>query len=105
MGLPGQGRAPPDEARIVVCADNFHGRTTTIVGFSTDASARADFGPFAPGFVTVPYGDAAALEAAIDDRTVAVLIEPIQGEAGVVIPPDRLPGRCRPDLSERRTCS
>ena len=78
---------PADEARIVVCADNFHGRTTTIVGFSTDATARSDFGPFAPGFVIVPYGDATALEAAMDDRTVAVLIEPIQGEAGVVIPP------------------
>lgn len=78
---------PEGEARIIVCTDNFHGRTTTIVGFSTDESARADFGPFTPGFVTVPFGDAGAMEAAIDDRTVAVLVEPIQGEAGVIIPP------------------
>jgi ornithine--oxo-acid transaminase len=79
---------PRDEARIVVCSDNFHGRTTTIVGFSTDDTARADFGPFTPGFDTVPYGDAGARVAAIEDRTVAVLVEPIQGEAGVMIPPD-----------------
>jgi ornithine--oxo-acid transaminase len=63
-----------------------HGRTTTIVGFSSDPEARNDFGPFAPGFVSVPYGDARALEAAIDDDTVAVLLEPIQGEAGIVVP-------------------
>jgi ornithine--oxo-acid transaminase len=78
---------PAGEARIVVFEGNFHGRTTTIVGFSSDESARADFGPFTPGFVTVPYGDAAALEAALDDRTVAVLLEPVQGEAGVISPP------------------
>jgi len=75
-------------AKIVVMAGNFHGRTTTIVSFSDDAEARADFGPFTPGFVTVPYGDAAALEAAIDEDTVAVLVEPIQGEAGIVVPPE-----------------
>jgi ornithine--oxo-acid transaminase len=75
-------------ARIVVASGNFHGRTTTIVGFSDDPDARDGFGPFAPGFVTVPYGDLAALEAAIDEHTVAVLIEPIQGEGGVVIPPE-----------------
>ncbi|WP_440696508.1 ornithine--oxo-acid transaminase [Clavibacter nebraskensis] len=75
-------------AKIVVMAGNFHGRTTTIVSFSDDEEARADFGPFTPGFVTVPYGDAAALEAAIDDDTVAVLVEPIQGEAGIVVPPE-----------------
>lgn len=74
-------------ANIIVAAGNFHGRTTTIISFSDDASARADFGPFTPGFRTVPYGDAAALEAAIDENTVAVLLEPIQGEAGVVVPP------------------
>jgi ornithine--oxo-acid transaminase len=73
-------------AKIIVADGNFHGRTTTIVGFSSDPDARNDFGPFTPGFVSVPYGDAAALEAAIDDDTVAVLIEPIQGEAGVVVP-------------------
>jgi ornithine--oxo-acid transaminase len=75
-------------AKIIVMAGNFHGRTTTIVSFSDDEEARADFGPFTPGFVTVPYGDAAALEAAIDDDTVAVLVEPIQGEAGIVVPPE-----------------
>ncbi|WP_088287107.1 ornithine--oxo-acid transaminase [Kineosporia sp. A_224] len=78
---------PDGEATIVVAAGNFHGRTTTIVSFSTDESARAGFGPFTPGFRVVPYGDAAALEAAVDDTTVAVLLEPVQGEAGVVIPP------------------
>jgi ornithine--oxo-acid transaminase len=74
-------------ANIIVAAGNFHGRTTTIISFSDDESARADFGPFTPGFRTVPYGDAAALEAAIDENTVAVLLEPIQGEAGIVVPP------------------
>ncbi len=79
---------PADRATIIVADDNFHGRTTTIVGFSSDDDARTDFGPFTPGFVSVPHGDLDALEAAIDDTTVAVLVEPIQGEAGVVIPPD-----------------
>ncbi|MBM9504676.1 ornithine--oxo-acid transaminase [Streptomyces sp. KK5PA1] len=78
---------PDGKANIVVAADNFHGRTTTIVSFSTDPEARADFGPYTPGFTVVPYGDLAALEAAVDDDTVAVLIEPIQGEAGVLVPP------------------
>ncbi len=83
---------PAERAQILVMEDNFHGRTTTIVGFSTDPDSRGNFGPFTPGFVVVPYGDAAALEAAITPETVAVLIEPIQGEAGVVIPPrDFLP--------------
>jgi ornithine--oxo-acid transaminase len=77
-----------DQATIIVADSNFHGRTTTIVGFSTDPVAREGFGPFAPGFRTVPFGDAAALEAAIDETTVAVLIEPIQGEAGVILPPE-----------------
>ncbi|MFI5677559.1 ornithine--oxo-acid transaminase [Streptomyces cellulosae] len=77
---------PADRATIVVAADNFHGRTTTIVSFSTDETARAGFGPFTPGFRVVPYNDLAALEAAVDETTAAVLIEPIQGEAGVVIP-------------------
>ncbi|GAA5206332.1 ornithine--oxo-acid transaminase [Microbacterium kyungheense] len=79
---------PADAAQIVVAHGNFHGRTTTIVGFSDDASARDGFGPFTPGFVGVPFGDAAAIAAAITPETVAVLIEPIQGEAGVVIPPE-----------------
>jgi ornithine--oxo-acid transaminase len=79
---------PEGRARIVVMGGNFHGRTTTIVGFSDDASARDGFGPFTPGFVRVPFGDAAALAAAVDDDTVAVLLEPIQGEGGVLLPPD-----------------
>jgi len=79
---------PFDAAKIIVFGGNFHGRTTTIVGFSDDPGARDGFGPFTPGFVRVPYGDAAAVEAAIDENTVAVLLEPIQGEAGVIIPPD-----------------
>jgi ornithine--oxo-acid transaminase len=79
---------PQDQAEVIVCANNFHGRTLTIVGFSTDATARAGFGPFTPGFSRiVPFGDAAALEAAITPNTVAFLVEPIQGEAGVIIPP------------------
>lgn len=75
-------------AEIIVCQGNFHGRTTTIVGFSSEESYRENFGPFTPGFVTIPYGDVAALEAAITPHTVAFLVEPIQGEGGVVLPPD-----------------
>jgi ornithine--oxo-acid transaminase len=78
---------PTDQAEIIACEGNFHGRTTTIVGFSTEAQYRHDFGPFTPGFKTVPYGDAAALEAAITPNTAAFLVEPIQGEGGVVMPP------------------
>jgi ornithine--oxo-acid transaminase len=78
---------PAGQAKIIVAAENFHGRTTTIISFSTDPDARADFGPYTPGFVVVPYGDAAALSAAVDEDTVAVLVEPIQGEAGVLVPP------------------
>src|SRR5438105_989025 len=77
---------PDGTAEIVVAGSNFHGRTTTIVSFSTDETARADFGPFTPGFVTVKYGDAAALRDAITPRTAAVLLEPVQGEAGVIVP-------------------
>jgi ornithine--oxo-acid transaminase len=78
---------PDGEATIVVAAGNFHGRTTTIISFSTDPVARDGFGPFTPGFRIVPYGDADALAAAVDGTTVAVLLEPVQGEAGVVVPP------------------
>jgi ornithine--oxo-acid transaminase len=78
---------PRDRAEIIVCADNFHGRTTTIVSFSTDEQYRDGFGPLTPGFVVIPYGDAAALEAAITPDTAAFLVEPIQGEAGIIIPP------------------
>lgn len=78
---------PDGQAEIIVCANNFHGRTLGIVGFSTDPETRTHFGPFAPGFKIIPFGDTAALEEAITPNTVAFLVEPIQGEAGVVIPP------------------
>jgi ornithine--oxo-acid transaminase len=78
---------PDGQATIVVAENNFHGRTTTIVSFSTDPDARNDYGPYTPGFRIVPYGDLAATAEAIDDTTVAVLLEPIQGEAGVLVPP------------------
>ncbi|WP_029056877.1 ornithine--oxo-acid transaminase [Stappia stellulata] len=78
---------PENKAEIIVCDNNFHGRTLGIVGFSTDPAARTGFGPFAPGFRVVPFGDAAALEAAITPNTVGFLVEPIQGEAGILIPP------------------
>ncbi len=79
---------PENQAQIITCEGNFQGRTISIVSFSTEAQYRDGFGPFTPGFVTVPYGDAAALEAAITPNTVAFSLEPIQGEAGVIIPPD-----------------
>lgn len=78
---------PDGAAEIIVCANNFHGRTLGIVGFSTDPETRTHFGPFAPGFRIIPFGDAAALQDAITPNTVAFLVEPIQGEAGVIIPP------------------
>jgi len=76
-----------DRAEIVVCRNNFHGRTTTIVGFSSEAQYREDFGPFTPGFTLVDFGDLAALRAAITPQTVAFLVEPIQAEAGIIVPP------------------
>ncbi|MDH3291755.1 MAG: ornithine--oxo-acid transaminase [Gemmatimonadota bacterium] len=79
---------PADRAEIIVCANNFHGRTTTIVSFSTEESYKADFGPLTPGFKIIPYGDSAALEKAITPNTVAFLVEPLQGEGGVIVPPD-----------------
>jgi ornithine--oxo-acid transaminase len=79
---------PEGKAEIIIAAGNFHGRTTSIIGFSSEPSYKRGFGPFAPGFVTVPYGDAAALEAAISYLTAAVLIEPVQGEAGIIVPPN-----------------
>ena len=76
-----------NEAKIIVCQNNFHGRTTTIVSFSTDPDAYSDYGPFTPGFITIPYNDLGALEAALQDPNVAgFLVEPIQGEAGVMVP-------------------
>jgi ornithine--oxo-acid transaminase len=78
---------PRDEAEIIVCEGNFHGRTTTVVGFSSEAQYKEGFGPFAPGFRMVPYGDVEAFRAAVNDRTVGFLVEPIQGEGGVVVPP------------------
>jgi ornithine--oxo-acid transaminase len=93
---------PEGRATIVVMGGNFHGRTTTIISFSDDPAARAGFGPYTPGFVTVPYGDAVALDAAIDENTVAVLLEPIQGEGGVVIPPDGFLVEVRRLCTERK---
>lgn len=112
---------PEGRARIIVASDNFHGRTLGIVGFSTDLDARGGFGPFAPGFVVVLFGDADAFEKAITPNTVAFLVEPIQGEAGVVIPAvgyfagcgnsarqttsRRSSTRSRPGLAARESCS
>lgn len=79
---------PADKANIIVADNNFHGRTISIVSFSSDPVARGGFGPFTPGFRSVPFGDAAALAQAIDEHTIAVLLEPIQGEAGIIVPPD-----------------
>ena len=76
------------KAEIIVCENNFHGRTTTIVGFSSEAQYKDGFGPFTPGFVEIPYGDAEALAAAINENTVGFLVEPLQGEGGVVVPPE-----------------
>ncbi|HKI82520.1 MAG TPA: aminotransferase class III-fold pyridoxal phosphate-dependent enzyme, partial [Pseudodesulfovibrio sp.] len=79
---------PEDRAEIIVCRNNFHGRTISIISFSTDPVSTTGFGPFTPGFKVIDFGDAKALEKAITPNTVAFLVEPIQGEAGVIIPPD-----------------
>lgn len=83
-----------DKAEIIVCEGNFHGRTIAVVGFSSEPQYRDGFGPYAPGFVRIPYGDAAALEAAITPDTAAFLVEPVQGEAGIVVPPEGYLARC-----------
>jgi len=80
-------KIPKNKAEIIVCSDNFHGRTTTIVGFSTENQYKEGFGPFTPGFKIIPFGDSAALEAAITKNSCAFLVEPIQGEAGIIVPP------------------
>jgi ornithine--oxo-acid transaminase len=79
---------PKHQAEIIVCDGNFHGRTISIISFSTEAHYKDNFGPFTPGFVSVPYGDAAAIESAISGNTAAIIVEPIQGEGGVIIPPE-----------------
>jgi ornithine aminotransferase len=90
-----------DQSNIIVANNNFHGRTTTIISFSDDETARRGFGPYTPGFRAVPFGDADALAAAIDDNTVAVLLEPIQGEAGIIVPPEDYLPRVRALCTER----
>lgn len=87
-GVDVKGIKRPENSNIIVAHNNFHGRTTTIISFSDDAAARRGFGPYTPGFRPVPFGDADALARAIDDDTVAVLLEPIQGEAGIIVPPE-----------------
>jgi ornithine aminotransferase len=97
-GVPAGSNSP---SNIVVAHNNFHGRTTTIISFSDDETARRGFGPYTPGFRAVPFGDADAMAAAIDDNTVAVLLEPIQGEAGIIVPPDDFLPRVRALCTER----
>jgi ornithine--oxo-acid transaminase len=95
-------KVPPEKAKIIVCENNFHGRTTTIVGFSTDPESYGGFGPFTPGFVTIPFDDPQALRSAIDENTVAFLVEPIQGEAGVNVPKDGYLKSCREICTEAK---
>src|SRR5258706_6755127 len=94
-------KVPRDQAEIIVCAGNFHGRTTTIVGFSSEPQYRDDFGPYSTGFRHVPFGDARALEAAITPNTAAFLVEPVQGEAGIVVPPEGYLTECARICRER----
>lgn len=89
-----QKKVAHDQAEIIVCQGNFHGRTITIVGMSSEPQYREGFGPFAPGFRQIPYGDVNALEAAITPNTAAFLVEPIQGEAGIVVPPEGYLRKC-----------
>ena len=93
---------PADRAQVIVCRNNFHGRSITIVGFSSEAQYRDGFGPFPPGFVTIPYGDTAALEAAITPDTAAFLVEPVQGEGGIIVPPDGYLAECARICREHR---
>lgn len=93
---------PDNRAEIIVCHGNFAGRTTTIVGFSSEAQYRDGFGPFTPGFKSIPYGDAAALEAAITPDTAAFFVEPIQGEAGIIVPPPGYLAACREICTRHR---
>jgi ornithine--oxo-acid transaminase len=92
---------PEDQQEIICCEENFHGRTISIISFSTDPIAREGFGPFTPGFRVIPYDDAHALEQAINEKTVAFLVEPIQGEAGVRVPADGYLSRAREICTER----
>jgi ornithine--oxo-acid transaminase len=91
-----------DRAEIIVCRNNFHGRSITIVGFSSEANYRDGFGPFAPGFKAIPFGDAAALEAAITPNTAAFLVEPVQGEGGIIVPPAGYLAECARICREHR---
>ncbi|MGB7358809.1 MAG: ornithine--oxo-acid transaminase [Mycobacterium sp.] len=100
-GVDVKGVKDPNCSNIVVARNNFHGRTTTIISFSDDDTARRGFGPYTPGFRSVPFGDAAAMADAVDENTVAVLLEPIQGEAGIIVPPDDYLPRVRALCTDR----